>query len=570
MTMGFIDAGRHHQTDKAPLVDAERGLALIADCRLDNRSALAARLSLRADCPDFDLLAAGYLEWGDRLPRQLVGDFAIAIWDLRRGQALLIRDRLAVKPLFYVRQRDSLTVATDLPLLVDMAKPPPEPDDDMVVQHLLMNYQSRHRTFWSHVKRVPGAHIVTIRPGGEQLSAYWQIPEGQVSETTTAEVHEAARALFVAGVRRRLESEAPLVAHLSGGVDSTSIVCASRLIYGEGVRRPPLFLGGAAYPGLECDESPYIRAVARETSFPLHFWDARLEGITPLRRPTAGGPGTGDLPTGDVALARHIGARVILSGQGGDFLCGPEGVAEDLSVGRSAAEKAWRIVGPRVPFSLRVGRTRRLVRGWVPLAFRREVGYLRARWRAPEWLAGRWRDMAASLSVAAYASEPRVGESHVKARHWTGVHSPSLALVLENEQQRAAEQGLEMRYPLLDDDFVTYVLRTPAKHWPSPVAYARLHREFMGRDLPEIVRTRSKTTFSEGVAYRLRKAWDDVRMLMFSGEWHSARYVNRQEAQVLTRRAEQSVGHDWHLWRSIWGITTLESWLRTISGYCTR
>jgi hypothetical protein len=160
--------------------------------------------------------------------------------------------------------------------------------------------------------------------------------------------------------------------------------------------------------------------------------------------------------------------------------------------------------------------------------------------------------------------------SQVKARHWQELSDGSLGLGLDMEQLRATESGLEIRCPFLDVRFVEYVLSLPFQHWPPMAPYARLHREFLASYIPDAVRRRPKQFFSVGVAHRLKLAWPRIRSLFFDGEWHAGRYVNRVLAQALIHRGEGSAdGNDWPLWRSIWGIATLEAWLRKISGYAT-
>jgi asparagine synthetase B (glutamine-hydrolysing) len=156
----------------------------------------------------------------------------------------------------------------------------------------------------------------------------------------------------------------------------------------------------------------------------------------------------------------------------------------------------------------------------------------------------------------------------VAARHWDNIGSASLGLALDSDQQRAAASGIEVRHPFLDVQFIEYILAIPFRHWPPVVPYARLHREFLADYLPEAIRRRPKATFSVGVAYRMKLVWPQIRSLLFEGEWHAARFVNRERAQALIAVGEKSANRDdWPLWRGIWGIATLEAWLRRVSEY---
>jgi asparagine synthase (glutamine-hydrolysing) len=563
---GAIFADRWRRHDRQPFVDREMRMAVVADCRLDNRNELRVALSLNQDCTDAQLLLSAYDRWGIDTASHVVGDFAVVFWDWRRKELVALRDHVGIKPLYYwIGERD-VVLATDLGLLIELVQPPPVPDDQFVVEHLLMAYRSSDRTFWRHIKRLPGGHRLVASAGRCRVTRYWRPSKEQVA-SSVAEIHEDLRAIFFESVECRLDSEVPLIAHLSGGLDSSSIVCVADEIYKRGPGRPPLTLASSLYPGLSCDEGEFIRAVAEQTSFDAEAWDSRAEGLSPLLSPSLLGPGMGTEKANDMKLGSAIGARVLLTGQGGDHLCSGDGVAEDIVQERPARVTINRLVGRGVPFQLRVLRARFLARQLAPMRLRRAVGQVRGYLRAPPWLRREWRALASSLAALGYPTASG-SLSHVAARHWDAVGSASLGLALDSDQHRATASGMEVRHPFLDVRLIRYVLSIPFQHWPPLAPYARLHREFLGQFLPEQVVRRTKATFSVGVAYRMKLVWPRIRSLVLDGEWHAARYVDRQQARALMQRGAVSTDwDDWPLWRGIWGIAMLEAWLRKISEY---
>ena len=558
--------------DRQPFVDRDKMVAILADCRLDNRKELYKELAVETTRRDAELLLRAYEQWGPGMAEHLVGDFALVVWDWRRGRVLAVRDHLGAKPLYCAFGHRNIAFASDVEILVQFLKSRPQPDDQLVVEHLLMRYRSVDRTFWNDVKRIPGGHLLLATESHCDVRAYWDPPTDEVGTQDIGETQTELRRLFFRSVERRLETDRPLIAHLSGGIDSSSIVCVADRIYAAGPAREPMKLVSALYPDIECDETPFISAVRRETRFEWEGWEAHDEGFPDLSSPSLGGPGMGVYFSSDLEIGVRAGARVVLSGQGGDQLGGCSGVGEDR-VGQDLFRFLIRsVVGRGIPGGIRLARLRYLARLATPIRVRRSLGRIRGRFIAPNWLERRWTDLAGELVASGYPSPSALPTTQVRSLHWAELTSPALGLTIDIEQRRAAKFGLEMRFPFLDKELVEFVLSVPFHHWPAPTPYARLQRDFLADLLPTEVRERTeKTVFSPAVARRVKSGLPDLRRLFFKGEWTSARYVNRTRAQALLARAEASQdGSDFSLWRGVWGIATLEAWLRAVSGYATQ
>ncbi len=505
------------------------------------------------------------------MAEHLVGDFALMVWDWRRGRVLAARDHLGAKPLYYAFGYRKIAFASDVEILVQFLRSQPRPDDSLVVEHLLMRYRSVDRTFWNDVKRLPGGHLLLATKEHCDVRRYWDPPTDEIGTEDVGETQAELRRLFFRSVDRRLETDRPLIAHLSGGIDSSSIVCVADRIYAASRARESMKLVSALYSGIECDEAPFISAVRRSTKFDWEGWEAQEVGFADLSSPSLGGPGMGIQFSSDLEIGARAGARVVLSGQGGDHLGSCYGVGEDR-VGQDLFRFLVRSIGGRgIPGRLRLARLRYLARLATPIRVRRSLGKIRGRFIAPSWLGRRWRDLAGELVASGYPSPSARRTTQVRSLHWAELTSPALGLTIDIEQRRAARFGLEMRFPFLDKELVEFVLSLPFHLWPAPTPYARLQRDFLGDILPREVRERTeKTVFSTAVAQRIKSGLPHLRLLFLDGNWASARYVNRTHAQALLARAEVSQdGRDFSLWRGIWGIATLEAWLRTISGYPT-
>jgi hypothetical protein len=231
-----------------------------------------------------------------------------------------------------------------------------------------------------------------------RVRRYWRPPSQGSTPIKIAhdEFREEFHRLFVESVGERLRSSAPVIVHVSGGLDSSSVAGAADLI-GRAGNWPTPYVRGAAglHPGLTTDEGPFIDAVARRVQFPIERWDATLTGPTDpdLEDPSDAQPGVRALnrggTIGDIAIARAHGASVVLSGIGGDELGTVFGFVKDL-----IADRRWSTVldellfFPGATMRTRAARLKQVVRQSVPSELLRWVALAgpaasTARQRAP-------------------------------------------------------------------------------------------------------------------------------------------------------------------------------------------
>jgi asparagine synthase (glutamine-hydrolysing) len=561
--------------DRQPFVDSDAMAVVVADCRLDNRPALRAALDLEAEATDGAILLRGYERWGADLPSRLTGDFAGVLWDWRNNRLVGFRDPLGIKPLFYGYFLDQLVVASDVDLILRTIRPEFLPDDRFIIEHLLRQYTSTDRTFRENIRRLPGGHALLVEaPSHSIVRRFWSPGAASARFSSQLEVSESLLDLFQKSVERRLDADGPVFAHLSGGLDSSAIVCvASEMYRARRGGESPLRALSERFPGMSCDEGDFIAAVLDRAQVEGIAWDEGSPGFSDLDKTTDCGPGMGIYRTSgstqDVEITARSGGHVLLSGQGGDQLGSSAEVVEDM-IHQRPFRFALETVGESdLTMVQRQLRVRLMLRSLLPHGVRRIVGIRRYQRRLPQWLQPRCRDLAGQIAADLYrTSELRFPDAIRRAR-WRDLTSASLGMTLDLNHRGAATQGVEVRYPFLDQDLVTMILAVPAEFWPRPTANARLHRAALGHLLPEIVRDRrTKAVFTETIGRRMRKGTEHLRKLFHEGDWLSQPYVNRDEAQVLLDRGlSKAPDGDWPVWRGIWGIATLEAWLRMILGY---
>lgn len=242
--LSVIDKAGGHQ----PMVAEADGveLAVITYCSevynfRELRAELVARGHRFRTDGDTEVVLRAYLEWGDRLAERLEGIFAFGIWDVRREELLLVRDRLGVKPLYYARTPNGVLFASEPKAILAHPAIPSEVDADGL-RELFSLAKSPGQAVWRHLSEVRPGETIRIRREGWTRRRYWALPATEHTDdldTTVATVRE----LLTGAVQRQTVADVPLGALLSGGLDS-SVVTAIAQRAGAGLRTYGLDFAG--------------------------------------------------------------------------------------------------------------------------------------------------------------------------------------------------------------------------------------------------------------------------------------------------------------------------------------
>ena len=330
-----------------PLVSRE-GHMLTWNGRLDNRDDLIRQLKLPHTIPDLTIVMAAYLKWEKDCFRRLVGDFCLALWDNRLRVLYLVRDVAGTRALKYHLDKDRIAWSTETATLLALQHRAWEIDEEYIAGAMSLG-PAPQLTPYKNILSVKPAHVLTVRATGEVHSErYWRLDPSKVIKYSTDEQYqEHALEQFSDAIRCRLRSERPVFAELSGGLDSSAIVCvADGLIKKREVQAPGLETVSHVFD--ECptaDERRYMRLVEDQRQVPgNHIKDEDFPLLAPLPDDVAiMSPNPVALSFGLHSRIRnamdHAGARVLLSGLGGDQMFGgvygayPE-VADLLAAGR--------------------------------------------------------------------------------------------------------------------------------------------------------------------------------------------------------------------------------------------
>jgi asparagine synthase (glutamine-hydrolysing) len=220
--LAIIDLAGGHQ----PLGNEDGTVTIVFNGEIYNfaeiRRELQARGHTFATRSDTEVIVHLYEEQGAACVERLRGMFAFAIWDSRRRQLLVARDRLGVKPLYYVETPGSLLFASEIKSLLQAAGVTAEPDLQGLRRYLTYRHPYGNATLFKGIKQLPPGHVLVANAAGTTIRRYWDVPERSPS-SASADGPDEFLALLDEAVKLRMISDVPLGAFLSGGIDSSAV-----------------------------------------------------------------------------------------------------------------------------------------------------------------------------------------------------------------------------------------------------------------------------------------------------------------------------------------------------------
>lgn len=568
-----------------PLADLKAQLVLTADARIDNREELLRELELPgppAQIADSQLILAAYQKWGQAAPGRLLGDFAFAIWDGRRQTLFCARDPMGAKSLYYHYSGKEFAFATEIKALLCLPEVPRRLNEVKVADYLAQNYEDRAITFYQGILRLPAAHSLTVDRRGLRCQAYWSLdPARRVRLGSDGEYAEAFRAIFSEAVRCRLRSAFPVGAALSGGLDSSSIVCTARQLPGaEGGKGLHAF--SAIFPGLpeedlpKIDERRYVDAVAALGGFASHCIRAdRLSPLAELDRVLWHQDEACCAPNlylhwALYRAAHQYQARVFLDGIDGDTTVSHGWgylaelartgrwntlLREATALGQRLGVRPWRLIWQ---FGLRP-----LVPGPAAQLWRRARGDRRPAWEE----ALIHPDFAQRLGLTERLAQAQKNNAPARTAaedHRAGLSSPLYPYALELADKAAAAFSLEPRYPFFDRRLMEFCLALPPEQKLHQGWTRLVMRRAMEGVLPPQVQWRpGKSNLSPNFKRRLLdQEREVVEAVIHQDSQILERYVDLPALRAAYQRYLHRPMQSEREAVAIFGIVVLARWLR--------
>jgi asparagine synthase (glutamine-hydrolysing) len=519
---------------------------------------------------DTETIVHAYEDYGDSFASHLHGMFSIALWDTNRRRLLLVRDRFGKKPLFYARVPSGLLFASELKCFLlhpefERTIPPAALDE-----YLAHGYVAAPRSIFSMARKVKPGHFVAYNHRGEVTEqAYWSLAPRQQSGTLSSQAwveasHELEHLLEQA-VSKRLVSDVPLGAFLSGGLDSSVVVALMARLTKEPVRT---FTIGFDQPHL--NEAP----AARRTADALRTRHEELvvrPNLVEVLQPITWGM---DEPQGDPSMVptyyvsrlarQHV--TVCLTGDGGD-----EVFAGYDRYRQAMAEQAY----DRLPGPLRVAAARLATSLPARIRGKRRLMRIASSWNRRYRMAMTTFDADERSQLydpelrSALAEHPAptelddllTAQPHadvLSAVQWTDIHSYLTDDILAKVDRMSMINSLETRAPLLDHELVEFAFRLPSSAFHDGQLGKRLFRDVARRVVPAEVLTRPKSGFDPPQDAWLRgplKAF--AAEVLLDGRLTCRGWFEHAEiARLLREHQTRAFSHGYR----IWALMSLELW----------
>jgi asparagine synthase (glutamine-hydrolysing) len=312
-----------------PVYNEDRSVAVVLNGEIYNYRELRERLRANghrfASEGDSEVIAHLYEEEGADFVRSLAGMFGLALWDARRRELFVARDRMGKKPLFYAERGGTISFASELWALLADAEISRELDPAALDRFFTYTYVPSPFSAFRAVRKLPPASLLRWREGRVSIERYWR-PDftARLDVGSDEEAGELVRDAVREAVRRRLVADVPLGAFLSGGVDSTAVVAAMAELSAE-----PVKTFSIGFESAQFDELPHARRVAERFGTEHHELVVRPDAVELLPKLIRhyGEPFADHsaIPSFYLAEMAREHVTVALNGDGGDEVFGGYG-----------------------------------------------------------------------------------------------------------------------------------------------------------------------------------------------------------------------------------------------------
>lgn len=568
---------RESREENQPLVDAA-GRVLAWDGRLDNRRELIASLDRDLqEQTDVSIALAAYKTWGTEFPRHLIGDFALSLWDPKAQTLLLARDPVGARLLFYHANDERIVWSTRLEPLLSLPDVELEIDDEYIAGYFTAQTNCA-QTPYKNVFAVPPAHVLIASAGRIRLQRFWGLdPSREIRYATDAEYEEHFTDLFREAVRVRLRVDGPVWADLSGGLDSSSVVCmADSVLACRETEATRLETVSAVFDeSPSSDERRFISKVeTRRGRSGHHFKESEYPLVTTLdSHEFKGAPNLLESWSAyHQAVRRRMraeGARVLLTGIGGDELltssADPSVEILDLLVQCRLLElhqrvKVWSLALKKPYLAV-------LWRHALSPAFPRRLQLLNKRGDLSRLFSMLDRSFVTRFDLPARllgTSDP-FGFRLPSARGQSAAFMSVVKVI--SSGSLLDWDTIEISYPFTHRPLVEFLQAIPPAQWIRPGETRSLMRRSLRQYLPEeIVKRKGKGTPAEATLRAMAREWSRLCSMLRDSRIVARGYVDEKALAAVIDRP--FLGHDLTT-VSVVRLVHLECWLRNLEIYST-
>ena len=494
---------------------------------------------------DTEVLLKAYQQWGEQVLDELNGMFAFAIYDAESQLLFCARDRFGEKPFLFHSADDRFIFASEYKALLALDGISTNYDNERILRFLYHPTQGLDddlQTCFDDIKQLPPGHCLKldVKTLKIKIKRYWDIsPNNEFAKMTEPEAQIHFRELLTDSVKLRMRSDVPLGSCLSGGLDSSAIVCLAHELRGSN-QSYDVFTG--RFPGSEADEWIWAKKIITATSATSHITTPRVEDF---RDELSNFVWHNELPVGSTSqyaqwsvfrLAKQTGITVLLDGQGGDELLGGyEQYFEKYlaSLTSPMADERARI---KARYPLALLSRRQHAKQYLPQGSRHFLAGLTG--KGSDFSFGLMPKRAANLHRILPAPPVGVDRFHPLAatlyREMLYTHLPVL---LRYGDRNSMAHSREVRLPFCDHRLAEFTFSLPANYLMGGAETKHLFRGAMKGILPEEVRTR----------------WNKQGFLPPQAQWFKEDLATHV-ADIINHPSFEQSG----IWRKKWWLAVLD------------
>jgi len=521
---------------------------------------------------DTETIVHAYEEWGEKAVERFRGMFSFAIWDQKREQLYIARDRVGKKPFYYLSNKNRFAFASEIKALLELPDVDRDLDMTALSDYLSLLYVPSPKTIFKSIRKLPAAHYAVVTRAGIKITPYWDLPFYPRYDRTEKQMMTDMLEILYDATKMRMISDVPLGAFLSGGVDSSAVVALMAEASQE-----PVVTNSISFNVSQYNEAKFARQVSDQFKTDHHEFMVTQEAIPIIEKlawhydePFAD---SSAVPTYYVSKMARESVTVSLSGDGGD---------ENFAGYR------------RYYMDMREN----LVRNLLPAVWRRPVfetigrlypkaDYLPQIFRGKAFLSNVARDPidAYFYSVGVFYDQDKPNifnadvnqalegyrtfdlfksiydnapaEDHLSKIQYLDIKTYLCEDILTKVDRASMAVSLEVRCPILDHVFMEYVARIPSNLKLVGTNGKHIFKKALKRYLPDDILYRKKMGFGVPILEWLRgELRDYARPIILEGE-ATRRFLQRPFLEKMWREHQSKLRN-----RSteLWQVMILNLW----------
>jgi len=562
-----------------PMSNAEETVWLMFNGEIYNYIELRDQLTAKGHSfrtkTDSEVIIRSYEEWGTECLSHFNGMWAFAIWDARTKSLFCARDRFGVKPFYYVNNHTTFAFASEIKALLLHPDVVRRANPQIVYDYLAYAViDHTDETFFSDIRQLPPSHyLIADGAGAFTIKRYYTLHGNsdleRYRETESKKYADRFRDLLFNSIKLRLRADVPLGSCLSGGLDSSTIVCmANSLMFKEGVidrslvgERQKTFT--AVYDDTVYSEKPFVEKVIARTNAEPHFvspdgeklWDELKKVVYHQDEPFNSTSVYAQWNVMRLASEQHM--TVMLDGQGGDEILG--GYAWHLPIYQAELLRTMRFGTLARELAAASSITHRSVTRQLIDLFGKAGRNILPQ-SAYELLASRFGMMNQEFASAHRRHSTVIAKRNdsLQERLLQEETAFNLQQLLHYEDRNSMAFSIEARVPFVDYRVVEYAMSIPATYkihngWSK----YPLRRAGEGILPKEIQWRKDKMGFVTPQNEWIRTLLPRIRTFLLDEPLRSSQFLNRNSLEQQLTKTHLSIAHS-----ELWQIINLEMWMR--------